>query len=144
MGLALWHIQVQKENQFPMWVTSEEGSYHRSYSLWKKEPRWLSMHLMIPTHVYHFWIRYHPSRTFPPKELEWKPQRLSILPITIPHSLISLTRGPPPLYWLGTGRWCLSLVCMLHFHTSPLLFWLSRICHCLQVCLILLHTLVFI
>ena len=79
------------------------------------------MHLVIPAHVYFFWMRCHPSRTFLLKELEQEPQnRLPFLPTTRPHPFIPLTRGPPPLYWLGTGRWCLSLVCMLHFHLNPL------------------------
>ena len=52
-----------------------------------------------------------------------------LLPTAKPHHLIPLTYGPPPLYWLGTGRWCLSLVFILHFCLNPLLFWSSRICH---------------
>ena len=31
------------------------------------------MHLVILTHVYLFWVKCHPSRTFPPKELEREP-----------------------------------------------------------------------
>ena len=31
---------------------------------------------------------------------------------------------------------------MLHFRLRPLLFWLSRVCHYLQVCLILLYVLI--
>ena len=100
------------------------------------------MHLVILAYIFLFWVGCHPSRTFPPKELEWKPQnRLHILPTTRPHSLLPLTHDPPPLYWLGIGRWCLSLVCVLHFHMSPLLFGHSCVCHCLQVCLTLLQVL---
>ena len=29
------------------------------------------------------------------------------LPTTKPHRLNTLTRGPPPIYWLGTSKWCL-------------------------------------
>ena len=28
------------------------------------------MHLVVPAHPYFFWVACHPSRTFPPKELE--------------------------------------------------------------------------
>ena len=34
-----------------------------------------------------------------------------ILPTTKPYPLLPLTHGPPPIYWLGTSGWCLSLVC---------------------------------
>ena len=61
-----------------------------------------------------------------------------LLPTARPHLFILLPRGPRPLYWLGTGRWCLSLVCILHFRLNQLLFWPSR------VCLNLLHVLVFV
>ena len=103
------------------------------------------MHLVILAYVYFFWVRCHPSRTFLPKELEREPQnRLPFLPTAKPHPLIPLTHGPPPLYWLGIGRWCLSLMCMLHFCLNPLLFWPSCICHYLRIYLILLHVLVFV
>ena len=70
------------------------------------------MHLVIPTHVYFFWMRCHPNRTTLPKEVEWEPQnKLPLLPTTWPHPLIPLTCGSPLLYWLRTGRWCLSLMC---------------------------------
>ena len=65
-----------------------------------------------------------------------------LLPTTRPHPLITLTYGPPPLYWLGTSRWCLSPMCILHFRLNPSLFWPSHICHCLQFCLVLLYILV--
>ena len=32
-----------------------------------------SMHLVVPTHPYFFWVACHPSRTFPPKEPEKTP-----------------------------------------------------------------------
>ena len=41
---------------------------------------------------------------------------MSLWPIT----LNTLTRGPPPMYWLGTSRWCLNPLCMLHFVWSYL------------------------
>ena len=40
------------------------------------------------------------------------------LPTTIPKPLIPLTRGPPPMYWLGTSRWWLGLLCMLYFYLN--------------------------
>ena len=36
------------------------------------------------------------------------------LPTTKPHPLNTLTHGPPPMYWLGTNRWCLGPLYMLH------------------------------
>ena len=117
------------------------------YFLWHSHPDkgWASpvtnlygRNLVIPAHVYLFWARCHFSRTFPPKEFEREPKnRIPLLPTARPHPLLPLTHGPPPLYWLGTGRWCLSLVCVLYFHISPLLFWYSCVCDCLQVCLTL-------
>ena len=69
------------------------------------------MHLAILAHIFLIWVVCHPSKTFPPKELEWKPQnRLPFLPSARPHPLLPLTCDPPPLYWLGTSRWCLSLI----------------------------------
>ena len=85
------------------------------------------MHLVVPTHSSFFWVACHPSRTFPLKEFEREPQnRLSLLPTTRPYPLLPLTYNPSLLYWLGTGWWCLSLVC------SPLL--------CMsKACLLLMH-----
>ena len=56
-----------------------------------------------------------------------------LLPTAKPHLHIPLTHGPPPLYQLGTSRWCLDPMCMLDFRLNPLLFWSSCICHCLHV-----------
>ena len=95
-----------------------------------------SMHLVISAHICLFWVRCHPSR--------FKRAWARTPPTARPHPFLPLTRGPPPLYWLGTGKWCLSPVCVLHFHMSPLLFWHSCVCHCLQVCLTLLHALVLV
>ena len=85
-----------------------------------------------------------PARHFPQKSLNGNPKigsPFSPPPDHTPSYLLPLTCGLPPLYWLGIGRWCLSLVCVLHFHMSPLLFGHSCVCHCLQVCLTLLHAL---
>ena len=52
-----------------------------------------------------------PARHFPQKRLSGNPKIGSfLLPTTRPYPLLPLTYGPPPLYWLGTGWWCLSLV----------------------------------
>ena len=52
-----------------------------------------SMHLVIPTHFCLFWVACHPSRTFPPKELEREPQNR--LPPSLHHQTIpSLTSDP--------------------------------------------------
>ena len=68
------------------------------------------MHLVVPTNPSFFWVVCHPSRTSPPKESKWEPQnRLSLLPTTRPYPLLPLTHDLPPLYWLGTGWWCLGL-----------------------------------
>ena len=61
------------------------------------------------------------------------------LPTTKRHPVIPLTHGPPPMYWLGTCRWCLGPMCMLHFRLNPSLLCPSCICHCLRICLILLY-----
>ena len=69
------------------------------------------MHLVIPTHLFLFWVVCHPNRTFPPKEFEWEPQnRLPLVPTAGPYPLLPLAHDPPFLYWLGTCWWCLSLV----------------------------------
>ena len=36
------------------------------------------------------------------------------LPTIKLHPLKTLTRGPPPMYWLGTSRWWSVPLCMLH------------------------------
>ena len=73
--------------------------------------------LVISAHVYLFWVKCPPSRTFSPKEFEQKPQkRLPLLPTARPYPLLPLTP------WLDTSKWCLSLVCMLHFRLNSLLF----------------------
>ena len=70
------------------------------------------MHLVILTHFSLFWVVCHLNMTFPPKEFKQEPQnRLPLLPTLKPYPLLPLTHGPPPLHWLGTGWWCLNLVC---------------------------------
>ena len=77
-----------------------------------------------------------PVGHFPPKSLSRNPRRGSpLLPITRPHPILLLTYGSFLLYWLGTSRWCLNLVCALHSHTSPLFFWSLCVCQCLRICL---------
>ena len=53
------------------------------------------MHLVVPTHLYFFLAVCHPSRTFPPKELEQEPQnRFSPLSTARPCHLLPLTHDP--------------------------------------------------
>ena len=52
-----------------------------------------------------------PAGNFPQNSLSGNPKIGSpLLPIARPYPLLPHTRGAPPLYWLGTGKWCLSLV----------------------------------
>ena len=52
-----------------------------------------------------------PAGHFPQKSLSGNPKIGSLLLLTVrPHPLLPRTRGPPPLYWLGTGKWYLSLM----------------------------------
>ena len=56
-----------------------------------------------------FWVKCHPSKALPQIKPRQEPQnRPSFLPTIKPHPLNPLTEGPPPLYWLGTSRWCFS------------------------------------
>ena len=69
------------------------------------------MHLVIPAHLCLFWVVYHPSRTFFQKSLSENPKiGFPLLPAAKPYPLLPLTHVPPPLYWLGTSGWYLSLV----------------------------------
>ena len=73
------------------------------------------MHQVVSAHTYFFWVSFHPSSKFLPKKLEWEPHnRPHFLPIAKPHPLKALTCDPPPMYWLGTSRWCSGPLCMLH------------------------------
>ena len=59
---------------------------------------------------------------FSQRSLSRNPKIDSIfLPTTRPHPLIPLTCGSPPMYWMGTSRWCLSLLCMFHFYLNSFL-----------------------
>ena len=101
------------------------------------------MHQVVTAHSYLFWVKCHPNRIFPPKKLEWEPQnRPHFLPIVKPHPLNALTHGPPPMYLLGTSRWCLSPLCMLPFHLNLFLFGLHTIFAAFAFCSILLYMLV--
>ena len=67
-----------------------------------------SMHLVVPTHPYFFWVACHPSKTFSLKEPEQEPQnRFFFLSPQPDHALWLMTHYF--LYWLGTGWWCLGL-----------------------------------
>ena len=78
------------------------------------------MHLVIPTHLYFFWMLCHLSRTFLPKEPKQEPQKslsknpkigfpLSPLP---DHAISYLwPMAHYFLYWLSTGWWYLGLAC---------------------------------
>ena len=72
------------------------------------------MHLVVPTHTY-FFLGDMPSKQdiSPQRSLSWNPKiDFLFLPTARPHPLIPLTYGLPPMYWLGTSRWCLGLVCV--------------------------------
>ena len=63
------------------------------------------------------------TRHFSPKEIKQEPQnRLPLLSTARPYPLIPLTSGLPHLYWLGIGRCCLGLVCMLYFCSEFITF----------------------
>ena len=100
------------------------------------------MHQVVPAHTCLFWVRCHPSRTFLPKKLEREPQnRPPFFPTAKPHPLNTLTHDSPPLYWLGTSRWCPGPLCMLHF--VWICFFLAFTLFLLPLrCLILLYVLV--
>ena len=75
------------------------------------------MHQVVSAYNYFFWVKCHPSRTFPPqRSLSRNPKIDSFfLPTTRLHPLNTLTCGPPPMYWPGTSIWSLGPLCMLHF-----------------------------
>ena len=73
------------------------------------------MHQVILALTYLFWVKCHPSRTFPQRSLGRNPRIDPRFLLTAkPHPLNTLTCGPPFLYWLGTSKWCPSPLCMLH------------------------------
>ena len=52
---------------------------------------------------------------FPQRSLSGNPKIDPLFLLTArPHPLNTLTCDPPPMYWLGTSRWCLGPLCMLH------------------------------
>ena len=59
-----------------------------------------------PTIYYLFWAKCHPSKAFSQKKLWLETQNILFSPTTKPHPLNPLTMSLPPLYWLGTSRWC--------------------------------------
>ena len=74
------------------------------------------MYQVVLTHTYLFWVKFHPSRTFLPNKLEReRKNRHPFLPTAKLHPLNTLTRGSPPMYWLGISRWCPGPLYMLHF-----------------------------
>ena len=77
-----------------------------------------------------------------PKKLEWESHNRPPFLLTVkPHPLNTLTRSPPPMYWLDTSRWCLGPLCMLH--SVCICFFLAfRPFLLLLRCLILLYVLV--
>ena len=57
-----------------------------------------------------------PAGYFSLKKFEREPQnRPLFFPTARPYPLNTLTYCPPPMYWLGTSRWCLGPLCVLHF-----------------------------
>ena len=81
------------------------------------------MHQVVPAYTYLFWVKCHPSKTFPPMKLKWEPQnRPPFLPTAKPHPLNASTHDPPPMYWLGTSRWCLGPLCMLSLRLNFFFF----------------------
>ena len=55
-----------------------------------------SMHLMVPTRPYFYWMLCHPNRTFPPKEHEQESYNRFSLSPPPDHTLLPLTHDPPP------------------------------------------------
>ena len=84
-----------------------------------------SMHLVVPTHPYFFWVACYPSRTFPPKEPEQKPQN-KFFPSPYRQTISSLTSDPWPttsyIGWVqASDAWVLRvlhLLCLLLMHLS--------------------------
>ena len=90
------------------------------------------MYLMVPTHPCFLWVVCHPDRTFPPKELEQKPQ--NTFPFSLPpdHALLPLTYDLTTscIGWVQAGDvWAL---CVLHFHEHPKSACCSRVHHGLK------------
>ena len=65
------------------------------------------MHQVVLASTFLFWVKCNPSRTFPQRSLGGNPRiDPHFLPTAKPHSLNTLTRDIPPMYWLGTSRCC--------------------------------------
>ena len=71
-----WHSHPDKD-----WVFSLTNSY--------------GMYLVIPIHISFFWVVCHPSRIFPPKELEQESHN-RLLPSSHHQTIYSLTSDPWP------------------------------------------------
>ena len=80
------------------------------------------MHLVIPTHVYFFWMRCHSSRTFLLKELEWDPKIGCPFSLPLDHTILYLwpMAHLPCIGWVQIGGdWalcaCSTFVWIHHF-----------------------------
>ena len=90
------------------------------------------MHLAAPTHIYLFWMRCHPNRTFLPIELEREPKnRFSFLPTARPHlSYLWPVAHFPCIGWIQVnGVWALCACptsiwvhCFSGFHAFAIAF----------------------
>ena len=86
-----WHSHPDKD-----WVFSLTNSY--------------GMHLVIPAYLSLFWVVYHSSETFPPKELKWESQN-RLPPSPYRQTIPSLTSDSQPTTPILFGyKWCLSLM----------------------------------
>ena len=85
------------------------------------------MHLVVPTHHCFFWVIFHPSRTFPPKEPEQEPQNRFPLSPPLDHTLLPLTHDLTTscIGWTQAGDvWALHV---LYFCVCPK----STCCSCI-------------
>ena len=108
----------------------------------------LSLHLLLwhassGLSLYLPFLGKMPSQQdIPLEKLRQEPKnRPPFLPTIKPHPLNTLTHGPPPMYWLGTSRWCLDLLCKFYFVYVCLLLLFTQFLLLLR-CLILLRVLV--
>ena len=111
---GLWDIHPRQTEVglFCSSIYRNISSYHdiNAFSLYSQ-----SMHPMVLPQTCLFWVVYHSSRTYLPKEA-WTGAANRSFPSphhqTIPP--LPLISGPWPhhvLYWLGTGWWCLGVAC---------------------------------
>ena len=76
------------------------------------------MHQVVPALTSFRWDVI-PTGRFSPKKFKWEPQnKPPSFSLPLEHTLIPLTHGPPPMYWLGTSRWWLGPLCMLHYRLN--------------------------